>query len=462
MKRQYIYMVCATALLSSCHIYKAYDRPESIETNGIYRDPIAEAAPLAATDTTNIANLPWQEVFQDKQLQALINEGLENNVDLQAAILCVSEAKTLLTAARLSYLPSINASAAGELYSYDGADPTKTYRIAGAASWEIDLFGKLLNASRGQRASYLKSQYACQAVRSQLICGIANTYYTLLMLDRQVSITSQTVDIFKENVRVMEAMKEAGMTQESAVVQMRAALHQVEASLIDMNRSVRETENALSVLLAKAPQHIERGTLDQQEMPTDLLVGVPLQLLENRPDVKIAEMSLASAYYQTNQARAAFYPSVTITGNAGWLNGQGGSKLPNPGQFMWDAIGQLAQPIFNRGKLIANLKVTKAEEQIAKMNYQQAILKAGKEVSDALYLYDATERKLIEDQGRVDQLDKAVSYTKDLFQSGAATYLEILTAQQNLLTAQLAEVADNVQRIQAVITLYSSLGGGRE
>ena len=229
-----------------------------------------------------------------------------------------------------------------------------------------------------------------------------------------------------------------------------------------MNRSVRETENALSVLLAKAPQHIERGTLDQQEMPTDLLVGVPLQLLENRPDVKIAEMSLASAYYQTNQARAAFYPSVTITGNAGWLNGQGGSKLPNPGQFMWDAIGQLAQPIFNRGKLIANLKVTKAEEQIAKMNYQQAILKAGQEVSDALYLYDATERKLIEDQGRVDQLDKAVSYTKDLFQSGAATYLEILTAQQNLLTAQLAEVADNVQRIQAVITLYSSLGGGRE
>ena len=299
-------------------------------------------------------------------------------------------------------------------------------------------------------------------MRSQLICGIANTYYTLLMLDRQVSITSQTVDIFKENVRVMEAMKEAGMTQESAVVQMRAALHQVEASLIDMNRSVRETENALSVLLAKAPQHIERGTLDQQEMPTDLLVGVPLQLLEIRPDVKIAEMSLASAYYQTNQARAAFYPSVTITGNAGWLNGQGGSKLPNPGQFMWDAIGQLAQPIFNRGKLIANLKVTKAEEQIAKMNYQQAILKAGKEVSDALYLYDATERKLIEDQGRVDQLDKAVSYTKDLFQSGAASYLEILTAQQNLLTAQLAEVADNVQRIQAVITLYSSLGGGRE
>ena len=348
------------------------------------------------------------------------------------------------------------------MYSYDGADPTKTYRVSGAASWEIDLFGKLLNASRGQRAAYLKSQYSCQAVRSQLICGIANTYYSLLMLDRQVAITAQTVAIYKENVRVMEAMKEAGMTTEAAVVQMRAALHQVEASHIELNRSVREIENALSILLAKAPQHIERGTLDQQELPTDLLAGVPLQLLENRPDVKVAEMNLASAYYQTNQARAAFYPSVTITANAGWLNGSAGNKLPNPGQFMWDAIGQLAQPIFNRGKLIANLKVTKAEEQIAKMNYQQTILKAGKEVSDALYLYDATERKLIEDQGRVDQLTKAVSYTKDLFQSGGASYLEILTAQQNLLSAQLSEVSDNVQRIQAVINLYSALGGGRE
>ena len=462
MKRQYIYMVCATALLSGCHIYKAYDRPESIETNGIYRDPIAEAAPLATTDTTNLANLPWQEVFQDPQLQALIEEGLANNVDMQAAILRVEESKALLTSARLAYLPSINIAGQGELYSYDGADPTKTYRVSGAASWEIDLFGKLLNASRGQRAAYLKSQYSCQAVRSQLICGIANTYYSLLMLDRQVAITAQTVGIYKENVRVMEAMKEAGMTTEAAVVQMRAALHQVEASHIELNRSVREIENALSILLAKAPQHIERGTLDQQELPTDLLAGVPLQLLENRPDVKVAEMNLASAYYQTNQARAAFYPSVTITANAGWLNGSAGNKLPNPGQFMWDAIGQLAQPIFNRGKLIANLKVTKAEEQIAKMNYQQTILKAGKEVSDALYLYDATERKLIEDQGRVDQLTKAVSYTKDLFQSGSASYLEILTAQQNLLSAQLSEVSDNVQRIQAVINLYSALGGGRE
>ena len=324
----------------------------------------------------------------------------------------------------------------------------------------MDLFGNLLNASRGQRAALLQSEFSRQAVRSQIICGIANTYYTLLMLDRQVEITTENVAINKENVRAMEAMKIAGMTTEAAVAQSRAVYHQVEASLIDLKRQVRETENSLSVLLAKAPQHIERGTLDAQVMPEDLTTGVPLQLLENRPDVKIAEMSLASAYYSTNQARAAFYPGLNITATAGWTNGSG-IQISNPGQFMFQALASLAQPIFNNGKLIANLKVTKAEEKIAKMNYQQTILEAGQEVSDALHLYDATKKRLIHDQVQVEELKKASLYTKDLFQSGDASYLEVLTAQQSLLSAQLTEVADNVQRMMAVVTLYSALGGGR-
>ena len=244
------------------------------------------------------------------------------------------------------------------------------------------------------------------------------------------------------------------------MAQSRAVYHQVEASLIDLKRQVRETENALAVLLAKAPQTIDRGTLDEQVFPEDLTTGVPLQLLENRPDVKIAEMTLASAYYTTNQARAAFYPGLNITATAGWTNGSG-VQVSNPGQFMFQALASLAQPIFNNGKLIANLKVSKAEEEIARMNYQQTILEAGQEVSDALHLYDATNRRLMQDKQQVEQLEKASAYTKDLFQSGDATYLEILTSQQNLLSAQLTEVADNIQRIQAVISLYSAVGGGR-
>ena len=453
---------CATLLLSGCHIYKSYDRPEEIDATGIYRDPNAADAALAATDTANFGNLSWKEVFRDAKLQALIEEGLANNVDMQAAILRVEEAKALLTAARLSYLPSLALAPQGSLTGMDEATAVKNYTLPAAATWEVDLFGKLLNAHRGQKASYLQSEVYRQAVRSQLIGGIANAYYSLLMLDRQVSVTEQNVALMKETVRTMEAMKEAGMTTEAAVAQSKGAYHQTEASLADLKRQVRETENSISVLLAKAPQSIDRSTIENQDMPTNFTVGVPLQILENRPDVKAAELSLAAAYYQTNQARAAFYPGVTITATAGWTNGSNGTVISNPAVFLWQAIGSLAQPIFQRGKLIANLKVTKREEEIAKMNYRQKILEAGKEVSDALFLYDTADKKLAEHRAQVIQMQRAVEMNNDLFQAGKATYLEIITAQQSLLSAQLNEVADTFQRMQAVINLYSALGGGRE
>ena len=460
MKKQIIGVMCVAAMMSSCHIYKAYDRPEAITTSGIYRDP-ASATDTLASDTTNMGNLPWKEVFRDAKLQALIEEGLNNNVDVQAAALRVKEAKVMLTSAKLSYLPSINIAPQGTATSMDDGNYVKAYTLPAVASWEFDLFGKILNSKRGQKVAYQKSQYSQQAVRSSIICGIANIYYSLLMLDRQVAITTETSDIYKENVRVMEAMKTAGMTTEAGVAQMRAASNQVDASLIDLKRQVRETENSLAILLGRTPQTIERTTLDEQVMPEKLMAGVPLQLLENRPDVKMAEMTLAAAYYSTNQARAAFYPGLTITGTAGWTNGSNIS-VSNPGVFLMQAMASLAQPIFNKGKLIANLKVTKAEEKIAQMNYQQTILKAGKEVSDALFLFDCQNKKLENDKVRVEQLNKAVIATKALFQSASATYLEVLTSQQSLLSAQLSEVADNFQRIQAVINLYSAVGGGRE
>lgn len=460
MKKQIIYMMCATALLSSCHIYKAYDRPADIDTSGIYRDPNSVTDTLV-TDTTNMGNLPWTEVFQDVKLQALILQGLESNVDLQTANLRVKEAQAMLLSARLSYLPSINLAPQGTLSSFDHSKTSKAYQLPAVASWELDLFGKILNAKRGAKADLLQSKAYQQAVHSQLIANIANSYYTLLMLDRQLAISEETSKIWKENVRAMEAMKEAGMTTEAAVAQSKANSHQVEASLADLRRQIRETENALSVLLGQAPHTIERGVLENQRLPEDLATGVPLQLLSNRPDVKAAEMSLAGAYYTTNQARSAFYPQITVTGTAGWTNAAG-SIISNPGSLILSAVGQLAQPIFNRGKLIANLKVSKAEEEIAKMNFQQSILNAGREVSDALYLYDAATIKMEEHKAQAEVLTNAVDYTQALFHSGQATYLEILTAQQSLLSAQLNEVSDSFQRMQAVINLYQALGGGRE
>lgn len=460
MKKQIIYMMCATALLSSCHIYKSYDRPKDIDVSGVYRDPYS-ATDTLVTDTANMGNLPWTEIFRDPKLQALILQGLESNVDLQTANLRVKEAQALLLSARLSYLPAINLAPQGTLSSFDHAKASKTYQLPAVASWEVDLFGKILNAKRGAKADLLQSEAYQQAVHSQLIANIANGYYTLLMLDRQLAISEETSKIWKENVRAMEAMKEAGMTTEAAVAQSRANSHQVEASLADLRRQIRETENALSVLLAQAPHTIERGTLEEQQLPEDLATGVPLQLLSNRPDVKAAEMALASAYYTTNQARSAFYPQITLTGTAGWTN-TAGSMIVNPGKLILSAVGQLAQPIFNRGKLIANLKVSKAEEEIAQMNFQQSLLNAGREVSDALYLYEAATKKMEEHGAQADVLMDAVDYTQALFHSGQASYLEILTAQQSLLSAQLNEVSDTFQRMQAVIDLYQALGGGRE
>lgn len=460
MKKQIIYMMCATALLSSCHIYKSYDRPKDIDASGVYRDPYS-ATDTLVTDTANMGNLPWTEIFRDPKLQALVLQGLENNVDLQTANLRVEEAQAMLLSARLSYLPSINLAPQGTLSSFDHAKASKTYQLPAVASWEVDLFGKILNAKRGAKADLLQSEAYRQAVHSQLIANIANGYYTLLMLDRQLAISEETSKIWKENVRAMEAMKEAGMTTEAAVAQSRANSHQVEASLADLRRQIRETENALSVLLAQAPHAIDRGTLEEQQLPEDLATGIPLQLLSNRPDVKAAEMALAGAYYTTNQARSAFYPQITLTGTAGWTN-TAGSMIVNPGKVILSAVGQLAQPIFNRGKLIANLKVSKAEEEIARMNFQQSILNAGREVSDALYLYEAATKKMEEHAAQADVLMNAVDYTQALFHSGQASYLEVLTAQQSLLSAQLNEVADIFQRMQAVIDLYQALGGGRE
>ena len=461
MKKQIIYMVCATALLSSCHIYKAYDRPDTIETSGIYRDPVSATDTLAATDTANMGNLPWKEIFRDAKLQALIEEGLANNVDMQAAALRVQEAKVMLTAAKLSYLPSINLAPQGSTTSMGGGNYVKAYQLPVSASWEIDLFGKILNTKRGQKVAYEQSQYAEQAVRSQIICGIANVYYSLLMLDRQVEITTETAAIYKENVRVMEAMKIAGMTTEAAVAQMRAASHQVEASLMDLKRQVRETENSLAVLLAKAPQTIERSTLDEQVMPEELAAGVPMQLLENRPDVKMAEMTLAAAYYTTNSARAAFYPQITLSGSAGWTN-SAGSAIINPGKLLASAIGSLTQPLFYRGANIARLKQAKAQEEQAKIQFQTTLLKAGNEVSNALYQYQMTSDKAISREIQVNSARKAAEDTKELFNLGTSTYLEVLSAEQSYLSAQLSEVADTFDRMQSVISLYQALGGGRE
>ena len=461
MKGKIITLMCATALLSSCHIYKAYDRPEDISVEGLYRDT-ALVNSAAASDTTNFGNVPWREVFTDPQLQGYIEQALASNADLRSAMLNVESAQAALMSARLAYLPQIGLSPQGTLTNWNKGEATsKTYSIPVTASWQIDLFGQILNPKRAAQVSLKQAEYNQQAVQTQLIASTANIYYTLLMLDRQLQITENTADVLKKYVETMEAMYEYGSVNSAAIEQSRSDYAQVVASLSDLRQSLTETENAFCLILNEPAHAIERGVLEDQVLPTEFSAGIPIQLLSNRPDVKAAEMTLAACYYNTNSARAAFYPNITLSGSAGWTNNSG-AGIVNPGKLLASLVGSLTQPLFYRGTNIARLKQAKAQEEQAKIGFQTTLLNAGNEVSNALSLYQNTLAKVNSRTMQVNSSRKAAEDTKELFNLGTSTYLEVLTAEQSYLSAQLSEVSDTFDQMQAVINLYQALGGGRE
>ena len=461
MKGKIITLMCATALLSSCHIYKAYDRPEDISAEGLYRDTATVNGTLES-DTTNFGNLPWREVFTDPQLQSYIEQALTNNADLRTTMLNVEQAEATLMSSRLAYLPQLGLSPQGTLTNWNKGEMTsKTYNIPVSASWQIDLFGQILNPKRAAQVSLKQAIFNQQAVQTQLIASTANIYYTLLMLDRQLEITEGTANVLKQYVETMEAMYDYGNVNSAAIEQSRASYAQVVASLSDLRQSLTETENAFCLILNEPAHAIERGRLENQVLPTDFSAGVPIQLLSNRPDVKAAEMTLAACYYNTNSARAAFYPQITLSGSAGWTNSSG-AGIVNPGKLLASLIGSLTQPLFYRGTHIARLKQAKAPEEQAKIAFQTALLSAGNEVSNALSLYQNTQEKVNSRTMQVNSARKAAEDTKELFNLGTSTYLEVLTAEQSYLSAQLSEVSDTFDQMQAVINLYQALGGGRE
>ena len=453
-----ITIICINmVLLSSCHIYRNYQRPDNLPTDSLFRD--ADNQPV--TDSLSLGDLPWQEIFQDTLLQQYIRYGLEHNTDMQTALLWVDQAKAQLTAAKLSFLPSLTLSPQGTLTSTAGSKTVKTYELPVQASWEIDLFGNLRNAKKGTQATLLQQQAYQQAVRSELIAGIANTYYSLLMLDEQVAISQSTLEVWKEQVRTMEARMKVGEETENAVTQARASLYELEATHNDLLRQQRETENSLCTLLGMTSRSLERGTLDKQIFPETLPTGIPVRLLSRRPDIVQAEMTLANAYYTTNQARSAFYPNLNLSGSAGWTNALG-QAVTNPGDWILSAVASLTQPLFNRGKLISNLRVSKDEKQIALLNYKQALLDAGQEVNDALYATESAGRSLESHRKQCRELERTVQTSEALYRTGNATYLELLTARQSLLNARLNVVTDSFTQCQAVINLYQALGGGAE
>lgn len=450
---RYISIIFSVSLLTGCGLYRKYERPDTISTDNLFGDSVT------VNDTVTLASQPWQEMFADSCLQILISSALENNTDIRSAQLRVEQSQAALSMAKLAYYPSVSFNPQGAISSFDGGRATKTYQIPISANWQLDIFGGLTNAKRQSAAQYEQSKDYAQAVRCNIIANVANTYYALLMLDKQLEIAEATEKSWKETLRVMNALKRAGESNEVGISQIEAVCKSVEIAVLDLKEKIKLTENGLCLLLGETPHKIERGSLDAQTIPSDIKIGIPLQLLSNRPDVRMAERGLESAFYATNQARAAFYPNISLSGNAGWSNSAGG-LIVNPGKFLASVVGNLVQPIFANGKLRAQLKISKAEQERAALEFQQALLNAGSEVNDALTSLQTASDKTLLYENQIGHLEKAVHDTQLLMKYDHITYLDVLTAQQSLYEAQLNQTANRMSVLQAAVNLYIALGGG--
>ena len=439
--------VAAVALLSlsSCGLYTKYERPDVSFSDSLYRRLPSDA------DTSSIATLKWDDLFTDPILQSWIRVGIENNTDLNVARKRIEIAEAGLMSAKWALLPGVSGNVSGGTPGSISADID--------ASWEADIFGKLRNARKGAAAAVEQSIAYKQATQSLLVATIAGYYYNLLMLDQKLNTSRHTMDNWEENIRTMEALKRAGKTTEAAVLQAKANKLKIEASVYSLEQTIFEVENEMSALLGIVPMKITRSSLEGQIFPEELSQGIPAHLLSNRPEVRQAEQALIQKFYLTNAARAYFYPNLTLSGSLGWTNGAG-AMVVNPAGLIAGVLGSLTQPIFGKGANKARLKTAQAEQEIALYNFRQAILDAGVNVNDALMKWQTAQKRLEVNKKQVVHLKAAVWNTKLLMKRGSTNYLEVLTAQQHLLDAELTAITDTYDKIIGIISLYRSLGGG--
>lgn len=452
--KKIIMTITATALLSSCGLYKSYERPTDIKTDGLYKTVITNEQ-----DSLGLAVYSWKEIFTDPNLQTLIEKGLEQNTNLNNARLQIEQAEAVLKAAKWAFIPGFAFAPQGSLAGVNWGKASQTYTIPVAASWQIDVFGGLLNAKKRAKAQLENSEAYKQAVQSQLVSAIANYYYSISMLKEQLSLSLQTEKLWKENVKTTQALMEAGQSNKAAVSQTEANYYSICTQIADLKDEIIILENEFSALLGDAPQKYTIGSLNNWVSPQGISTGIPAIALSNRPDVKMAEQQLAIAYYATNESRAAFYPGINLSGAIGWTN-QLGSAIVNPGKWIWNAAASLTQPIFQNGRIRAQYKISKAQQEQAKNSFQQKLLDAGTEVNNALTKVQTSIEKDELYGKQVSALETAVKSTQALMMNSSTNYLQVLTAQQTLLSAQMAQISNKFSQIQATIELYQALGGG--
>lgn len=445
----------AAALLSSCNLYKSYERPE-VDTEGLYGDQVE-----AVIDSTSLGQVAWEDFFSDEQLRHLIARGIKQNVDLESARLNIKQARAGLMTSRLAYLPSLTFNPDGQVVSSDHGKAVQTYTVPVTATWQIDLFGNLLNQNRSAKAQWRMAKDYKQAVQSQIVAGIAKSYYTLVMLDEQLAISNESLKLMRETLTSTKALFEAGMADQAAVASTEAAYYQTATSVEDLKLALNNAETALCLVLNEKPHYIPRGTRVAQVFPEVLTLSYPVSMLSNRPDVRSAERSLQSYYYQVGVARSKFYPSITLTGQGGYTNNLG-SMIANPAKLVATAIGSLTQPIFANGQLVANLRVAKAQYDQAKMDFEHKLLEAGSDVNNALTACQVARRKADMLDKQVQAAETAVHATKSTMEFGNTTYLEVISAQQTALQAKLTLVNNWYSEASGLVDLYVSLGGAAQ
>lgn len=453
MNRVYSIFITTAMCLSlvCCGVYGTYTRPQlDISIDSLYTDPID-------VDSTPTAHIPWREFFTDSSLQSLIERALERNTDLAVARLSVEQAQATLSTARLQYLPSLSLDAQAGTSHFNGST-TSTYSAGISAQWEADIFGNITSARRGSAEALRAQIFYTQAVQTQLIATVAETYCTLLMLDEQLAIARATAVNWEQTIATLQALTAAGRSNEVAVSQAQANHTALMATIVSLEKTISDTESQLCALLKDPVHPIERTSLNNQNFPEQIATGIPIDLLTNRPDVRQAEAELAQAFYLTNNARAAFYPRVTLGGTIGFTNSAG--AVVNPGQWLTSAIAQLTAPLFNRGVNRANLEIARARQEQAVAMFEQAIINAAIQVNDALTAVQTAEQLERLDIEQIKQLETACQHTELLMRYTSYTYLEVLTAQQSLLNAQLTLCHDQASHFIALINLYHALGGG--
>ena len=472
MKRLSVFFIAAAVsfLLTGCGIYNKYEQKNEIPADVMGTSQDVQSA----QGGTSISQMTWREFFIDPLLQQLIEQVLANNTDLNSARIAVEKSEASLKAAKMAYLPSLYFSPQGTLAKFDDNPWSKTYNLPLQMQMDVDVFGSITNKKRAAKAVLLQAQVREEAIRANLISTTAQQYYMLQVLDQQLEILTQTDSLWNASLETEKTLWENGKIYSTAVNQMESSYLNVKTQIVDVRRNIRGVENAICRLLAISPQHIERnkwgssalhhpqaeGDTGQRMFDTQFLkVGVPATMLEQRPDIRMANHAMEEAFYNTQAARSAFFPSISLQGVAGWTN-SAGSVVVNPGKLLLNAVGSLTQPIFARGRLLSNYKIAKLTQEDLQRKYVQTVIDAGNQVNDALADCQAAREKHAYYHRQVEVLREAYVGTHELMDNGKSNYLEVLTAQESLLNAQLSEAMNMYNGSQAVIALYIALGGG--